>query len=371
MAKPQSANSNTMKEAGAIGQSIWLDFIERDLLRSGELARLVDLGLGGLTSNPTIFQKAITEGADYDDDLLKFAQEGRDTFGIYEGLALQDIAEAADILRQVFDRTHGADGYASIEVNPQLAHDTEGTIEEARSLFSRLGRPNVLVKVPATPAGIPAIRTLIGEGVNINVTLIFSRDAYRNVAGAYIDGVADYVAKGKGKPSSLASVASFFVSRVDTAIDKTLPAESPLRGKTAIANAKLAYATYREIFGGDRFAELRKLGARVQRPLWGSTSAKDPAYSDVMYVDGLIGPDTVNTVPPATLKAFLHHGTVAQSLTEGVDEARSHLGALAEAGVDLDDVTDGLLAAGVEAFTESFVDLLECIDRKRHELIAA
>ena len=238
MAKPESANTNTVKEAGAIGQSIWLDFIERDLLRSGELTRLVNLGLGGLTSNPTIFQKAISEGADYDTDLLKFAQGGRDTHGIYEGLALQDIAEAADILRQVYDRTHGADGFVSIEVNPQLAHDTEGTIEEARSLFSRLERPNVLVKVPATPAGIPAIRTLIGEGVNINVTLIFSRDAYRNVAGAYIDGVSDYVAKGKGKPSSLASVASFFVSRVDTAIDKTLPADSPLRGKTAIANAR-------------------------------------------------------------------------------------------------------------------------------------
>ena len=371
MATADSAASNALSRAAVVGQSIWLDYIERGLVRSGELARLVDLGLMGMTSNPTIFHAAIESGTGYEDDLQKLARDGKDARGVYEGLALQDIGEAADLLRPVYDRTDGGDGFVSIEVNPQLAHDTAGTIEEARRLFGALDRPNILVKVPATPEGLPAIRQLIGEGMNINVTLIFSRHVYRDVAHAYLDGLRDYAAVGNAALSRVASVASFFVSRVDTLIDGRLPDDSPLRGRAGIANAKIAYTDYQEIFSSDKFTRLAGSGARVQRQLWGSTSVKSPDYPDVMYMDELMGPDTVNTVPPATLEAFLDHGNPAEMLTTGVDEAHALMASLAEVGIDIDDVTAELLPAGVKAFTDSFEALIEGIDRKRRELVAA
>ncbi len=364
--------SNVQLAADA-GQSMWLDFIDRDLMKSGRLSELVHLGVGGLTSNPTIFQSAIAQGSDYDDDLERFAGEGLDVNAIFEGLALRDIGDAADIFRPVYDRTGGADGFVSIEVDPQLAGDTRSTVEQARRLFKTLARPNVLIKVPATPEGIPAIRTLIGEGINVNVTLIFSRDAYRNVANAYRDGLTDYKAEGNKNLSGIASVASFFVSRVDANIDARLgdASGSGLLGKAGTANAKLAYADYQEIFGTEKFALLKAAGARVQRPLWASTSVKNPAYPDLLYVDGLIGPATVNTLPPATLDAFLDHGVVAQTLADGVEAARDDMTALAAAGVDIDEVTDELLAAGVASFTNSFVDLMANIQAKCASLAAA
>ena len=368
-----SSNRNNIQLAADAGQSIWLDFINRDLLKSGKLAELVELGLGGLTSNPTIFQSAIAQGSDYDDDLQRLAAQGLDANSIFEGLATKDIGDAADIFRPVYDRTGGADGFVSIEVDPQLAGDTQSTVEQARRLSETLARPNILIKVPATPEGIPAIRTLIGEGISINVTLIFSRDAYRNVANAYIDGLADYKAKGNSDLSGIASVASFFVSRVDANIDARLgdASGSGLLGKAGTANAKLAYADFQEIFGTDNFASLKPSGARVQRPLWASTSVKNPAYPELLYVDGLIGPDTVNTLPPNTLDAFLDHGSVAQTLTDGVVAARNDMTALAAAGVDIDEVTDELLAAGVASFTDSFVKLMANIRAKCDSLAAA
>lgn len=368
-----SSNRNNIQLAADAGQSIWLDFINRDLLKSGKLAELVELGLGGLTSNPTIFQSAIAQGSDYDDDLERLAAQGLDANSIFEGLATKDIGDAADIFRPVYDRTGGADGFVSIEVDPQLAGDTQSTVEQARRLSETLARPNILIKVPATPEGIPAIRTLIGEGISINVTLIFSRDAYRNVANAYIDGLADYKAKGNSDLSGIASVASFFVSRVDANIDARLgdASGSGLLGKAGTANAKLAYADFQEIFGTDKFASLKPSGARVQRPLWASTSVKNPAYPELLYVDGLIGPDTVNTLPPNTLDAFLDHGSVAQTLTDGVEAARNDMTALAAAGVDIDEVTDELLAAGVASFTDSFVGLMANIRDKCDSLAAA
>lgn len=368
-----SSNRNNIQLAADAGQSIWLDFINRDLLKSGKLAELVELGLGGLTSNPTIFQSAIAQGSDYDDDLERLAAQGLDANSIFEGLATKDIGDAADIFRPVYDRTGGADGFVSIEVDPQLAGDTQSTVEQARRLSETLARPNILIKVPATPEGIPAIRTLIGEGISINVTLIFSRDAYRNVANAYIDGLADYKAKGNSDLSGIASVASFFVSRVDANIDARLgdASGSGLLGKAGTANAKLAYADFQEIFGTDKFASLKPSGARVQRPLWASTSVKNPAYPELLYVDGLIGPDTVNTLPPNTLDAFLDHGSVAQTLTDGVEAARNDMTALAAAGVDIDEVTDELLAAGVASFTDSFVGLMANIRAKCDSLTAA
>ncbi len=371
MATADSAAPNTLSKAAEVGQSIWLDFIERGLVRSGELARLVDLGLLGVTSNPTIFHSAIESGTGYDEDLQRLARDGKDARGVYEGLALGDIGEAADVLRPVYDRTGGADGFVSIEVNPQLANDTASTIDEARRLSGALDRPNILVKVPATPEGLPAFRKLIGEGISINVTLIFSRHVYRDVAHAYLDGLSDYAQAGNSDLSRVASVASFFVSRIDTLIDGRLPEDSPLRGKAGIANAKIAYTDYQEIFSSEKYTSLAGSGARVQRQLWGSTSVKNPAYPDVLYVDELMGPDTVNTVPPATLDAFLDHGNPAERLTTGVDEAHQLITSLAEVGINIDDVTAELLPAGVKSFTDSFEALIDGIDRKRRELVAA
>ena len=304
---------NPLKELAEQGQSIWLDYIRRNLIRSGELKRLVEEdGLRGVTSNPTIFDKAISGSTDYDMALraLLAADPQAPVGNLYEALAIEDIQMAADVLRPVYDATHGDDGYVSFEVSPHLAHDTERTINEAKRLRAAVDRPNVMIKVPATPAGIPAIEELIAEGVNVNVTLMFSMSHYEAVARAYIKGLERC-----GDPGQVASVASFFVSRVDTMVDKALeetgnPEAKALEGKIAIANSKVVYRRFLEIFHGEGFAALRQRGARVQRPLWASTGTKNPAYSDVLYVENLIGPETVNTLPPETINAFRDHGKV-------------------------------------------------------------
>ena len=370
--------SNTIQQTQRLGQSIWYDNIRRGLIKSGELQRLIDLGVSGLTSNPTIFEKAIAGSMDYDDALQQLAQEGRSPREIFEALALEDIRATADMLRPIYDGTGGADGFASYEVSPHLAHNTEGTIVEGRRLFAALGRPNVMVKVPATPEGMPAIRALIGEGVNVNVTLIFSLDAYREVREAYLGGL-ERLSESGGDVSKVASVASFFVSRVDTAVDALLEERiregleelKGLLGRAAIANAKLAYRDFRATFDGERFALLRQSGARVQRPLWASTGTKNPAYSDVLYVESLIGPDTVNTMPEATLMTFLEHGQAAEALEQDLQGAEEAVRSLEKIGISMDQVTAKLLSDGVKSFANSFDKLLLNIDEKRRSLLVA
>lgn len=365
-----------LHELAQLGQAVWYDNIRRALLDSGELAELIQAGVRGVTSNPTIFEKAIAGSVDYDEALHRLVDQGETVSQIYEILALEDIARTADLLKPVFEETGGLDGYVSIEVSPTLAYDTEGTILEARRLFELLGRQNVMIKVPATSEGLPAIRALIGDGININVTLIFSRQRYQAVAEAYLAGLEARLVRGS-KSLDVASVASFFVSRVDTAVDAALGAVGAgaeqagnLMGKIAIANSKVAYAHFRQIFSGPRWARLAAQGARPQRPLWASTGTKNPIYPDTLYVDALIGPDTVDTVPPATLQAFLNHGTVASTLGEGVAEARAHLRALADLGVDLGEITRDLQDQGVAAFAKSFEALMEAIAEKRERLLA-
>jgi transaldolase/glucose-6-phosphate isomerase len=361
----------TLHEVANLGQAIWLDYIRRSFIASGELQALIDEGLTGITSNPSIFEKAIAGSTDYDDALHRLVDEGKNAEEIYEALVLEDIQRAADLLGPVYERTGGADGYVSLEVSPDMAHDTDGTIAEARHLFGALERPNVMIKVPATPGGIRAIETLIGEGININVTLMFSLAQYEGVAEAYIAGLEKLAAAG-GEVSLVASVASFFVSRVDTAVDRALEetGETELQGKIAIANAKAAYALFRETFSGARWKRLAALGARVQRPLWASTSSKNPLYPDTLYVNSLIGPDTVNTLPPATLRAFLDHGRVASTLEADLEEARARLVRLGDLGVDLGVITQQLLDDGVAAFAKSFEALMASIAEKCERLLA-
>lgn len=359
-----------LHELAELGQAIWLDYISRSLITSGELTELVDQGLRGVTSNPSIFEKAIAGSADYDEDLNRLIHDGRSVAEIYEDLAMADIRSAADILRPVYDKSGGADGFVSLEVNPSLAHDTEATIAEARRLFASLERPNVMIKVPATPAGIPAIESLIGEGININVTLIFSLEQYETVATAYIAGLEKLALSG-GDLGKVASVASFFISRVDTAVDKALEeiGNTEIQGKIAIDNARIAYGRFRQIFSSERWQKLAAGSARVQRPLWASTSSKNPAYPDTLYVDNLIGFDTVNTLPPATLNDFLDHGTVAATVETDVDGARNRMAELAELGIDLDAVTNKVLDEGVAAFATSFEGLIAGIAEKRRRLL--
>ena len=369
-----------MNEAAAIGQAIWLDFIRRSFLDSGELGDLVGKGLRGVTSNPSIFQKAITASTDYDAAVERLVGEGRSVNDIYEALAIQDIRRACDIMQPVYGSTDGLDGYVSLEVNPKLAYDTEGTVMEARRLSSLVDRPNVMIKVPATPEGIPAIETLTGEGININVTLIFSLQQYEDSAMAYIHGL-EKLAAANVDFSRVASVASFFVSRVDGKIDPKLvalgnncstfakgrgmaSAHVELQGKIAIANAKMAYHRFGELFSGPRWDKLAAQGARVQRPLWGSTSTKNPDYPDTLYVDELIGPHTVNTLPPETLDAFLDHGNAARTVDADVEQARQHLAQLADLGIDLGEVTTQLMGEGVDAFADSFDELMSGIAEK-------
>ena len=369
--------TNPVQETQKLGQSVWYDNIRRGLLVSGELQRLIDMGVTGLTSNPTIFEKAISDSTDYDDALIALAREGKSISEIYETLAIEDIRRATDLLSPVYDRTDGADGYASLEVSPALAHDTEATVAEAKRLFATLDRPNLMIKVPATPEGIPAVQQLIGEGININVTLIFSVDTYKQVMEAYISGLEE-LARSGGEINKVASVASFFVSRVDTAVDNQLEEHishgrddlKPLLGKAAIANAKVAYQEFKRVFGGDRFDALRSRGARLQRPLWGSTGTKNPAYSDVLYVESLIGPDTVNTMPPATLTTFLEQGVADVTLERDISEAQDALQKLEGAGIGMEQVTSKLLADGVKAFAGSFDTLMANIGDKKARLQA-
>ena len=366
---------NVIQEAQRHGQGIWLDYIRRSLLKSGEFQGLINQGISGVTSNPTIFEKAIVGSTDYDEAILTLAKADKDIGEIYETLTVEDIRTAADLLRHVYDHTSGLDGYASLEVSPLLAHDTNGTIKEAKRLFAALDRPNVLIKVPATHEGIAAIRSLVGEGINVNVTLIFSLDMYRQVMEAYIAGIEDSV---KNAGNAVASVASFFLSRIDTAVDTLLEehirqGQEKLRellGKAAIANAKLAYRAFRDNFDSERFTALRAKGARVQRPLWASTGTKNPAYSDVMYVEPLIGPDTVNTMPPADINAFLEHGRAEKNLGLDVTESEQTLADLAKAGIDLEQVTTKLLADGVKSFADSFEKLMTGIGEKKARLLA-
>ncbi|HWP93298.1 MAG TPA: bifunctional transaldolase/phosoglucose isomerase [Thermodesulfobacteriota bacterium] len=370
--------NNPLKSLSKYGQSVWLDYIRRGLITSGELKRMIDEdGLKGVTSNPSIFEKAITGSTDYKDVLDELLKEkDLDPMAVYERLAIRDIQDAADIFRPVYERTKRRDGYVSLEVSPYLAHETKGTIEEARRLWRAVGRENLLVKVPATPEGIPAIEQLISEGININVTLIFALEAYEQVALAYISGL-ERLAAGGGDLSKVASVASFFVSRIDTAVDAMLSARlktakgkreksgiQGIMGKVAIANAKLAYQKYKEIFGSDRWNALASKGAQTQRVLWASTSTKNPKYSDVMYVEELIGKDTVNTMPPSTIEAFRDHGHPRKSLEKGVQSAHKVMQKLEQMGISMKEVTDGLLKDGVRLFSEAFDKLLNSVDRK-------
>ncbi len=363
---------NCVQELQRHGQSVWYDNIQRDLLVSGGLQKLINLGVTGLTSNPTIFQKAIAESADYDDSIRELIREGKSSSEIYESLAIEDIRAAADLLLPIYEESNGDDGYASLEVNPHLANDTESTIAEANKLFTNLDRPNVMIKVPATPEGIPAIHRLVGQGININVTLTFSLDAYRDVRQAYIAGLEDLAWSGRDV-RSVASVASFFVSRVDTAVDALIKinesaikqVSTELLGKAAIANAKLAYRDFQKDFCGQRFASLKTKGARVQRPLWASTSTKNPDYRDVMYPESLIGANTVDTLPEATLMAFIDHGKVSNSINQGLEEAEAVFDSLEHSGVSIEQVTTKLLSDGLKIFSDSYDQLISDIEEKR------
>lgn len=366
-------NTTSLHRINALGQSIWYDNIRRALIEMGDLQALIDKGVTGVTSNPTIFEKAIAGSADYDTDIRRLTNEGKSVTEIYETLATTDIASGADLLRPIYERTAGADGFISLEVSPTLAHDTPGTIAEGKRLFAALGRPNVMIKVPATPAGIPAIRALIGAGVNVNVTLIFDTAQYEAVANAYLAGLEDW-ASGGGDLSKVASVASFFVSRVDSSIDKLLEKVeegAALMGQAAIANAKVAYARFGELFSGARWSALAAAGARVQRPLWASTGTKNPKYSDVLYIDTLIGPDTVNTVPPATLTAILDHGVAARTIDVNVAQAHETLAQLMQLGINIHVVAEALQTEGVASFAKSFETLMAALSEKRQRLLAA
>jgi transaldolase len=367
---------SNLHKLSALGQSVWIDFLSRELLQTGELERKMrDDAVVGVTSNPTIFQKAISQGDRYDDQLKEILESGEtDPKEIFLQLSSRDIADACDLLRKVWDEGHGLDGYVSWEVDPTLAYDREGTIAEAKRLHEWIERPNLYVKIPATEPGLGAIEEMIGAGRNINVTLIFSLERHKEVMEAYIRGVERLVEAG-GDPSKVHSVASFFVSRVDTETDNRLDAIGgkaiQLKGKLGIANAKLAYENYLQTFSGPRWEALEAKGATKQRCLWASTSTKNPEYRDVMYIEELIGPETVNTMPEETIEAFQDHGNVALTLTKDVDAAHKLFDDLRDAGIDYDDVTDTLEREGVQKFSDSFDELLDGIKAKRGELATA
>ncbi|HET7769097.1 MAG TPA: transaldolase [Chloroflexota bacterium] len=364
MTATATAPHPTLAALAGLGQSIWLDNISRSLLTTGSLQHLVDEGILGVTSNPTIFEKAISGSTDYDAQLKQAARSTKDPELLFETLAIKDIQDAADVLRPVYDRLDGADGYVSLEVSPRLADDTEGTAKAAERLWHAVDRPNLMIKIPATEAGLSAITSTIAKGINVNVTLLFDVDRYESVAWAYIKGLE--MLANAGQPlARVASVASFFVSRVDTLVDSQLSeAHASLKGRAAVANAKLAYERFERIFSSGRFADLRARGARVQRVLWASTSTKNPAYSPTMYVDPLIGADTINTVPPQTLDAIKEGATVRDAIRDGLPEAHATLRAVAGAGVDLKAVAQKLERDGVAAFAKSFDDLLATIQTK-------
>ncbi len=375
-------SDNPLTHLQDLGQSVWYDNIGRGLLLSGRLYRMIqEDGVVGLTSNPTIFQKAIADSSEYDGAISALVDKGADASALLDSLTSQDVAMAADLLLPVWEGSDTVDGWVSIEVEPSMAEEADATVSEAHRLRALVGRPNVFVKVPATVPGVSAIRRLIGQGVSINVTLIFALERYEQVMQAYLCGLEDLMAaRARGEdlpePATVRSVASFFVSRVDTKVDALLEQAmkadpvradelSALRGKAAVANAKTAYQTFLSTFQGPRWEALKAAGAKVQRPLWASTSTKNPAYRDVMYVEELIGADTVNTMPQATIDAFRDHGVVASTLTQGMDEAERHLAALAARGIDMDSVTAQLEVEGVKAFSDSFDALHASLEAKR------
>jgi transaldolase len=371
--------SNTWKELERYGQSLWYDNLSRNFITNGKIASMIeDLGLGGITSNPSIFEKSISASDEYDEDIQQGVRDGLTTTQLYERLTTDDVRNAADVMRPVYDRTNGADGFVSIEVDARLAKKTKETIEAARRLWKIVDRPNVMIKIPGTPEGVPAIRQCLSEGININITLLFGIQSYSDVAHAYLDALRDRKNRGEDI-SRMASVASFFLSRVDTNVDKKLEAKTgaadgaasamrPLLGKAAVANAKLAYERYREIFQGAEFAELRALGARPQRCLWASTSTKNPKYSDVMYIEPIIGPDTVTTVPDETIEAFADHGKAANTLSQGIPEAHETIEQLRKIGIDTEQVAVELQVEGVKKFIDAFDSLAKNLEQKRHAM---
>jgi len=363
------------------GQSVWFDFIERDMLLDGKLKGLVEEGIAGVTSNPAIFQSAMTKSAAYAADMEALAGQGLDAKAIYETLAIADIQGAADILRPVYDASGGKDGFVSLEVAPDLAYEVDATIAEARRLHAAVDRPNLMIKVPATVEGLAAVRQLISDGINVNVTLIFGIGRYAEVIEAYLKGLEDRAQTGQAI-DHIASVASFFVSRVDANVDARLekvaqddPAKAQeaqaLAGKIAVANAKLAYRLFEETFAGARWQSLAGASAQVQRPLWASTSVKNPSYPDLLYVETLVGPHTVNTMPPQTVDALRDHGRIHQTIREDVDAAAAEVAQLTELGISLDEATAELEEEGVQKFADAFVQLLDGIEQRRQELVAA
>ncbi len=372
--KRRLRGESRLRQLSELGQSVWIDYLSRRLIHEGELERLMrEDTVVGVTSNPTIFQKAIAEGNAYDEQLREVLAEEDDPKEVFLKLAVKDVQDACDLLRSVWDEGQGQDGYVSIEVDPNLAFDTDATIAEAQRLHELVDRPNCFVKIPATKAGLPAIEEMIARGRNTNVTLTFSLERYAEVVEAYLRGLERLVESG-GDPSGVASVASFFVSRVDTEADRRLDeagAPDELKGKLAVANAKLAYQRYKELFSGSRWESLGEKGARTQRCLWASTSTKNPAYRDVLYVEELIGPETVDTMPEETIVAFQDHGEVALTLEQDLDEAKRVFERIAEAGVDYDDVVAVLEQEGVQKFADSFAELLDGVRAKRGELVSA
>jgi transaldolase len=365
--------TNTIKALLSEGQSVWQDDISRDMLQSGLLQQRIDeIGIRGVTSNPSIFQKAIATGEAYDGDITLLLGKNMDTAEIFQTLAVKDIQDACDLFRPIYDESNGEDGFVSIEVLPSLARDTEGTLQNARILWKAVDRPNLMVKVPGTDEGAPAIEELLYEGLNINITLLFSIANYERVAKAYISALTRRQAEGK-PVDRIASVASFFVSRVDTAADKKLdeigtPEAQALKGKVAVANAQLAYEKFLELFGGSEFEPLKSAGAKVQRPLWASTGTKNKEYSDVLYVETLIGPDTVNTMPVATIEAFLDHGTVKRTVDADLAAAHKVAEELEKVGIALDEITAQLETDGIDIFIKSYDDLLAGVEAKRSQL---
>jgi transaldolase len=358
--------TNTLKQLAAAGTSPWLDNIRRGWLQSGEFRRMVDEGVVGVTSNPTIFQKAIADSTDYDEAVAALAASGMSPTDAFFELAIADVREAADQIRPVYEATGHLDGYVSFELPPSMAKDTEASTTAAPEFFERIGRPNIFIKIPGTAEGVPAIEKTIAAGVNVNVTLLFSLENYEAIHEAYIRGLQHRVEAGK-PVDDLYSVASFFVSRVDTAVDKELPEGSPLRGKAAIANAKLAYQRFLGITGSDRWQKLAEKGANVQRPLWASTGTKNADYSDVLYVDELIGPDCVNTMPEGTIAAFLDHGTVRRTVDEDVEGARRLIEQVEAAGISMEAVTAKLETDGVKSFSDSFDSLISTLAKSMED----
>jgi transaldolase len=375
--------TNPLLQIKAQGQSVWYDNIDRAQLASGEFKRLLDEdGIVGVTANPTIFEKSISSGHAYDEQLSQLIREGKSTSEIYEALVIQDIRTVADLLRPIYDRTNGQDGYVSLEVSPELAHDTQGTLNEARRFWQMVERPNLMIKIPATPAGIPAIEQALTDGINVNITLIFSLESYKAVAEAYLSALENRNAEGKDI-SHIASVASFFVSRVDTLVDKLLEDKvkatsdaseqahlKSLEGKAAIANARVVYQEFKHIFHSPRFETLKHSGAHVQRPLWASTSTKNPAYRDVLYAEELIGPDTVDTMPLETIVNFRDHGVAASTVEKDPQGAQAALDALEKVGIHYDQVTQQLQDEGVKKFADSFHQLFQGIESKQKAIQA-